>query len=62
MREIISCQTFIFILGTEGSNMFSMTSLQISRNDYSLSDDESSVGTLRDFMLGIVVGYFLGDY
>lgn len=41
--------------------MFSMTSLQISRNDYSLSDDESSVGTLRDFMLGIVVGYFLGE-
>jgi hypothetical protein len=41
---------------------FNLAALQqMSRNDYHLSDEESSVGTHRDFMWGIVMGYFLGE-
>ena len=34
----------------------------INRNEYHISDEESSIGTHRDFMWGILMGYFLGMY
>ena len=32
-----------------------------SRSDYNLGEEETSMGTHRDFMYGIIMGYFLGN-
>jgi hypothetical protein len=34
----------------------------MSRSDYHMSDEEASVGTQRDFLWGVIMGYFLGMY
>ena len=49
-------------------NVFNLSALQMSRSvsgsgsgsDYHMSDEEASVGTQRDFMWGVIMGYFLG--
>ena len=34
----------------------------INRSEFHSSEEESSIGTHRDFMWGIIMGYFLGKY
>ena len=51
-------------------NVFNLSALQMSRSvsgsgsgsDYHMSDEEASVGTQRDFIWGVIMGYFLGMY
>ena len=43
-------------------NVFDISTLRMSRSDYHMSDEEASVGTQRDFLWGVIMGYFLGMY
>ena len=52
-------------LNPDGSgNVFNLSALQMSRSgsDYHISDEEASVGTQRDFLWGVILGYFFGMY
>jgi hypothetical protein len=40
--------------------VFDISTLRMSRSDYHMSDEEASVGTQRDFLLGVIMGYFFG--
>jgi hypothetical protein len=64
---------YLFIAGPEAihggignsngtGNVFDISTLRMSRSDYHMSDEEASVGTQRDFLWGVIMGYFLGMY